>query len=159
MFLYYFLCLEWLYLYIYSWQFGTNILTYNLVLGCDLVFRVDVTVSFKASKAVLSLDSKTPSQISDINPFRQLQYVSFNSSLLTLAGACCFHSKYFFERKIFNSVVGVFFLFLKLPMTRRVQVCRVGVLYNKSVGCHRGSGDRGDGFESLYRPNFSRLSG
>ena len=34
-------------------------------------------------------------------------------------------------RKIFNSVVGVPFLFLILPMTRRFRVCRsVGILYN-----------------------------
>ena len=46
---------------------------------------------------------------------------------------------FFFARKIFNSVVTVFFV-LKLPWTRRVQVCRdVGVLYDKCVGCQRGS--------------------
>ena len=31
-----------------------------------------------------------------------------------------FPAKKFFERKKFNSVVGVFFLFLKLPITRKV---------------------------------------
>ena len=43
----------------------------------------------------------------------------------------------FIRNKILNSVVGVLFLFLKLPMTRKVQVCRVvGVLYKTFVGCH-----------------------
>ena len=42
---------------------------------------------------------------------------------------CYFPSKKFFERKIFNSLV--FFLFLKLSMTRRLRVCRVvGGLHN-----------------------------
>ena len=69
-----------------------------------------------------------------------------------------FRRKSFFESKIFKSAIGVFyFLFLKLPMTRRVQVCRVGVLNNTCVGCHCGSEAGGGGFESGYRPNFLRL--
>ena len=57
----------------------------------------------------------------------------------TLNSNYYFPSKKIFERKIFNSGVGVFFIFLKLPMTHRVQVCRiVGVLYNICVACHRG---------------------
>ena len=45
-----------------------------------------------------------------------------------------FPSKIFFESLVFNSVVGVFFLFLKLPMTQRLRVCRVvGDLHNTYV--------------------------
>ena len=65
---------------------------------------------------------------------------------------CTFPSKNFFERKIFNSVVGIFFLFLELSMTRRVQVCRVDVLSNTDVGSHRCSKTGGGGFKSLNRP-------
>ena len=68
-----------------------------------------------------------------------------------------FRRKNFFERKIFNSVVGVFFLSLKLPMTRKVQACRVGVLYKTSVGCYRGSEAGGGGFKSRYQPHFLRV--
>ena len=51
-----------------------------------------------------------------------------------------------------------FFFFLKLPKTRRVQVCRVvGVLYNTCIACHGCSESRGGGFESRYRPYHSRL--
>ena len=42
-------------------------------------------------------------------------------------------------------------------MTRRIQVCTVGVLYNTSVGCHRDSEAAGGGLESRYRPQFLRL--
>ena len=59
-----------------------------------------------------------------------------------------------FERKNLNSGVGVFFLFLKLPMTRRVEVCRFDVLYNSKVGCHRGSEAGSGRIESRYRPYF-----
>ena len=68
-----------------------------------------------------------------------------------------FRRNFYLERKIFNSVIGVFFLFLKLPMTRRVQVCRDGVLYSTSIGCHCGSEAGGGGFESHYWPHFVRL--
>ena len=66
-----------------------------------------------------------------------------------------FRRKCFFERRKFNSVVGVFFLFLKLSMTRRLQVCRVGVFCNTSVGCHRGSEVGSAGFKSRYRSFFN----
>ena len=59
--------------------------------------------------------------------------------------------KFLFERKIFNSVVGVSFLFLKLPKTRRVQVCRVSVLYNTCVGCQRGSDGQNGQNDQLAR--------
>ena len=62
-----------------------------------------------------------------------------------------------FLKKIFNSVVGVFFLFLKLPMTRRVQVCRLGILYNTGLGCHRGSETGEGGFKFRYVPCFLLL--
>ena len=63
--------------------------------------------------------------------------------------------KIFFEKNLFNEVVGVFFLFLKLPTTRRFQVCRaVGVLYNTCVGCHRSSEAGGGGFASRCRLFF-----
>ena len=43
----------------------------------------------------------------------------------------------FIRNKILNSVVGVLLFFLKLPVTRKVKVCRVvGVLYKTFVGCH-----------------------
>ena len=49
-----------------------------------------------------------------------------------------FPAKKFFGRKNFSSVVGVIFLFLKLPLMRRFQVCRVvGVLYKIRVGYHQ----------------------
>ena len=65
-----------------------------------------------------------------------------------------FRRKSFFEKKILNSVVGVFFLLLNLPMTRSVQVCRVGAWYNTSVGCHHCSNAGSDGFESRFWSNF-----
>ena len=74
------------------------------------------------------------------------------------AGVRCEYCHYFrrkiFRKEIFNSVVGAFFLFLKLPMTRRAQICRVGVLYNTCVGCHCSSEARGGWLESWYRPYF-----
>ena len=70
-----------------------------------------------------------------------------------------FRRKNILEKKISNSVVGVFF-FLKLPMTRTVQVCWVvGVLYNTCIGCHRVSESGGGEFEFRYRPYFWRLFG
>ena len=66
-----------------------------------------------------------------------------------------FRRKFFFERKKFNS--KVFFLLLKLPMMRRVQVCRVSVLYNTSVKCLRGSEAVVFGFECHYLPFLLRL--
>ena len=55
-----------------------------------------------------------------------------------------------------------FFLLLKMPMTRkvevgRVQVERVGVLYNAYVGCHHGSGAGTGLFKPRYRPFFTSL--
>ena len=41
-----------------------------------------------------------------------------------------------------------------MPMTRRVQVCRVGVLYDTNVECHGGSEAGGGGFESRVRLYF-----
>ena len=64
---------------------------------------------------------------------------------------------FFFKRKIFNSVVSVFFFFFKLPMTRRVQICRVDVLYITSVACYRSLEAGGGSFESRYRPYFLRF--
>ena len=57
-----------------------------------------------------------------------------------------FPRKIFFERKKFNSVVRV----VLLTMTCRVQVCRVGVLYNTSVECYSGSEGRVGDFEARY---------
>ena len=49
-----------------------------------------------------------------------------------------FPSKFFFRKENFRVSSRRFFLFLKLPMTRRVQVCRVvGVLYKTCDRCHR----------------------
>ena len=63
-----------------------------------------------------------------------------------------FRRKSFFEKKIFNSIAVSFFFFLKLPMPRRVQIWRVGVLYKTCVGCQRGS-DAGHGvFGSRFWP-------
>ena len=68
-----------------------------------------------------------------------------------------FLRKNFFQRKRFNSLVDVFFLFLKLPMTRRVQVCRVRVLYDTYVGCYSGLDAGGGGFKFRLRSYFLRL--
>ena len=47
--------------------------------------------------------------------------------------ACYFPSKRkLFETKIFNSVLGVFFLFLILPMTRRLRIFRI--LHRSTIG-------------------------
>ena len=62
----------------------------------------------------------------------------------------------FFGGKLFISVVGDFFIFMKLPFTRRVQVCRFGVLYNTSIGCHRAPEAGGGGAKSRYRPYFKQ---
>ena len=87
------------------------------------------------------------------------QDTSYNGYFISPGAGCVcwyntiiFRRKTFFERKILNSVVGVF-LFLKLPMTSGVELCRVGVLYKTSVGYHRGS-EAGGGFESRKRPYF-----
>ena len=72
-------------------------------------------------------------------------------------GKVCF-TIFNFERKIFDSVMGVFFLFLKLPMTRRILVCRVAFLNNTCAGCHRGLEAGGGGFKLRYWPYFVSLS-
>ena len=59
-----------------------------------------------------------------------------------------------FSRKLFNSVVGGFLLFLKRPTTSRVQVCRVVVWYSTCVACQRRSNAGSGGFEYRYRPFF-----
>ena len=69
----------------------------------------------------------------------------------------CFPLKTFLERKVFKSVVGAFFLFLILPLTRRI-ICRVNrVLHNTCVRCHRGWQSRSGGFESRVWPFSSYL--
>ena len=78
-------------------------------------------------------------------------FLNIGSKSVKAVRVIIFRRKIFFERKIFNSVVDGLFLFLKLPMTRRVQVRRVvGDLYNTCVGCHPGSEAGGGGFESRY---------
>ena len=66
-----------------------------------------------------------------------------------------FRRKSFSEGKHSIQLSAFFYLFLKLPMTRRVQVCRVSIFYNTSIGCHRGSEFGGGECESRYRLNFS----
>ena len=93
----------------------------------------------KIAVSVLSTDARSWSSvttslhnayINDEKIMRQNIFLLF----YRVEGIFIFRRKTFFERKIFNSVIGVFFLFLKLPMTLRVQVCRiVGVLYNECV--------------------------
>ena len=61
-----------------------------------------------------------------------------------------FSPKIFFQKENIQFSNRRFFIFLKLPMTRRVLVCRVGVLYNTIIGCHRGSEAGDGGFESRY---------
>ena len=71
-----------------------------------------------------------------------------------VCGIIIFCRKVFFPKENIQFHGRRFLLFLKLPMTRRVQVCKVGVLYNTSVGCHRGSKAGGGRLESRYRPLF-----
>ena len=59
-----------------------------------------------------------------------------------------FLPKIFFRKENIQFSNSRFLLFLKLPMTRKVQVCRVGVLYDTSIACQRGSEAGGSGFES-----------
>ena len=66
-----------------------------------------------------------------------------------------FRSKYFFEMKVFSSVVGVFFPFPEIA--HDAKICRVGVLYNTCVGCHRDSEAGVGWFESRYRSYFFTL--
>ena len=51
-----------------------------------------------------------------------------------------FPSKNFFQKENIEFSCRLLSLFLKLPMTRRVQVCKVFDLSNTLVGCHRGLG-------------------
>ena len=64
-------------------------------------------------------------------------------------------AKVFFERKVFNSVIGVSF---RPETAHDEQSSRVAdVLHNKRVGCRRSSETGGGGLESRYRPYISRL--
>ena len=64
--------------------------------------------------------------------------------------------KFFFRKEKIQFKCRRCSFFLILPMTRTVQVHRVGALYNTCFGCHR-SLDAGFGeFESQYRP-FSHV--
>ena len=83
------------------------------------------------------------------NPWKRYLHLCF--SLFSV-------KKNFRNEKIQFSSRRFFFLLVKLPMTRRVQVCKVDVLYNTRVGCHRASEAGGDRFKSRYWPYFSRLS-
>ena len=70
-----------------------------------------------------------------------------------------FPSKRSFERKILSSVSGVLFLFLILPMTRRLRVLQsrfVGVLVNTYVCCATSVGSQ-MWIKSFHWPNFSKM--
>ena len=88
-----------------------------------------------------------------LQPYWRKFYRCASLSCLLRAGKFyCFLSKNFFWKENFHFSSPRFFFFLKVPMTRSVQVCRVGVFYITRVGWHRGSDARGGGFESSYRP-------
>ena len=60
-----------------------------------------------------------------------------------------------FEKKIFNSSVGVYFIFFLIqPIKRKVVNRIVGDLYKTFIGCKRGCEDRTGGFKIRHGPHF-----
>ena len=92
---------------------------------CNLQWCCFVSNYQKIVSRALPALRNSPSPVYTIVTRKKSAQVSHDQSKFLLFSV----EKFFFERKIFNSVVGVFFLFLKLPMKRRVQVCRVGFFY------------------------------
>ena len=86
---------------------------------------------------------------------RPIQYLSWNEEFLNekfprLLSLFSKKERKIF-RKIFNSVFGVCFPFLKMLITCRIQFCTVGVLYNTNLGCQRGLEAWGVEFKTRYR--------
>ena len=77
---------------------------------------------------------------------------------LKMVKSLLFAGKFLWKDNNHFSSWSFLFIFLIFPMTRTIVVRVVGVLYNTCIGCHRGWGSRGGGFESRHLPYFLHFS-
>ena len=99
----------------------------DVFLGMGMIERMEEKLKFQEELAHL----KRSEEVKHVQII-EIVIESFITQLLyQIRLFIIFRRKIFCERKIFNSVVSVFFLFLK--MTRRARVCRAGVLYKTGI--------------------------